>query len=194
MSVIVCFFFLLMFSVEVLLNVVVVLLAIFVVALALTFVTHVWWGVPYVPTPMPIVRTMVQAAHLQSGNIVYDLGAGDARLLIEAKRMQQGIDARGCELVPTIWLLGWLRLLFSSVKVTFRCRSLYAENLSDADVIFLYLSPSVMQKLEAKFTTELKKGTRIISDCFCMKNREPVSIIDAPSFLWGKQKVYVYSW
>ncbi len=183
-----------MTSVDFLLDLLIVLMTVVIFGIALTFLIHLWWGVPYVPTPMPIVRAMVQAAKLQPGETVYDLGAGDARLLIEAKRSQSGIRAVGFEVVPTIWLLGILRIVLSRVRVNFRCRSLFAQNLSDADVIFLYLSPSMMKRLEQKFDAELAPGTRVISNGFFFKGREPRETIHTPVFLWGKQRVFVYVW
>ncbi len=183
-----------MSPVDLLLTLIILLMAVLIFAVALTFAIHLWWGVPYVPTPLSIVRTMIKAAKLQSGEVVYDLGAGDARLLIEAKRAQPGIRAIGFEVVPTIWLLGILRIAFSRVRVVFRCRSLFKQNLSDANVVFLYLSPSMMKRLAIKFTAELKPGTRVISNGFYFKDREPSETISSPVFLWGKQRVFVYIW
>ncbi len=181
-------------AVDLLLDVIILLMTVVIFGIALTFLIHLWWGVPYVPTPMPIVRAMVQAARLRPGQIVYDLGAGDARLLIEAKRAQSGIQAIGFEVVPTIWLLGVARIALSRLKVSFYCKSLFSRNLSDADVIFLYLSPSMMKKLEQKFSSELRPGTRVISNGFYFKGREPAETISTPVFLWGKQRVFVYIW
>lgn len=183
-----------MASADLLLNLIILLMTVVIFAVAFTFALHLWWGVPYVPTPLPIVRAMIHAAKLQSGDIVYDLGAGDARLLIEAKRAQPGIRAVGFEVVPTIWLLGVLCIALSRVRVVFRCRSFFTHNLSDANVIFLYLSPSMMKKLHAKFTAEIKPGTRIISHGFYFHDREPSETMSLPIFLWGKQRVFVYVW
>ncbi len=165
-----------------------------VVMVLLTAAYHVWRRVPYVPTPMVAVRAMVELAALTGGERVYDLGAGDCRLLIEAKRACPGIRAVGYEGAPLIWLLGKLRILLSGVGVELSARNFLVQDLSDAAVIFLYVTPGVMRTLSDKFTRELVPGTRVISHVFTFSGRTPhvVREVDVP--LWGRKKVYLYRW
>ncbi|TSC78711.1 MAG: SAM-dependent methyltransferase [Candidatus Peregrinibacteria bacterium Gr01-1014_25] len=163
-----------------------------VFAFAVTFVMHLFLVVPFVPTPRRVVEAMVDAAHLQHGEIVYDLGAGDGRLLIAAARKCPGIVARGCELVPTIWLLARLRLWASGVHADIRCRNLFKQPLHDADVIFLYMLPSVMERLERKLDAELRPDTRVVSHAFRFPGRTPEHTVAlGPE---GRPSVHVYRW
>ena len=160
-----------------------------VLTIAVTVIAHLFVPVVYVPTPRRIVERMVKAAKLRKGDIVYDLGAGDGRLLIAAKKKCPAIHARGWELIPTIWLLSRMCAWWAGVKVDLRCGNAFTKDVSDADVIFLYLFPDVMESLVWKFDRELKPGTRVISHTFRFPKREAVEVIECE-----KKKVYVYRW
>lgn len=161
----------------------------FVLTLAVTVIAHLFVPVVYVPTPRKIVERMVDAAKLCTGEVVYDLGAGDGRLLIAAKKRCPGVSARGWELIPTIWLLGRICAWWANVSIDLKCGNAFTKNVSDADVIFLYLFPDVMESLVWKFDLELKPGTRVISHTFRFPKREAVEVIECE-----KKKVYVYRW
>ncbi len=170
------------------------LIVAFVVLVLVTAATNVWWMMPSVPTPLSLVRRMVAMARLNSGDRVYDLGAGDARTIIEAVRACPGVRATGYEVAPGIWLIGRLRLLLSRVRADLRFASFMSKDLSDADVIFLYLSPEFMVTLREKFASELRPGTRIISHAFTFKNRVPDAVESVPALLGGTSKIYLYVW
>lgn len=50
--------------------------------------------VMYVPTPQPIVDKMLQVAKLRKGDVVYDLGCGDGRIVVTAAK-RYGVEAYG---------------------------------------------------------------------------------------------------
>ncbi len=158
-----------------------------------TIAMHLWLGAPYVPTPMHIVRRMVALAELKSGDRVYDLGAGDARLLIAAKKQVPGITAIGYELVPTVWLLGTLRIFCSRTRIFWRMRDVRTADFHDADCIFLYLLPGVLEQLLPIFDQQLKPGTRVISSVFPLAGREPERM-ETVQWMGGERKVRVYRW
>ena len=161
--------------------------------IAITFIAHLWVPVVYVPTPHVVVKEMVELAHLKPGNRVYDLGAGDARLLIAAKRKEPGITVIGCELIPTVWALGKLNILKSRQKVTLRFQNILRCDLQDADVVFLYLIPSLMEKLKEKFDQELRPGTRVVAYVFKIPGKEPEKEVKVP-WMGSERAVRVYRW
>ena len=65
--------------------------------------------------------------------------------------------------------------------------------MGDADRIFLYLLPSVMEKLEKKFDAELKPGTRVVSNSFRFPSRKPIEEIPIDWYKEGR-KLVVYEW
>lgn len=144
------------------------LLLLLVIAVVVTAAMHLVLGVPYVPTSRWVAREMAKAAELRKGDIVYDLGAGDGVLLIEAMRTRPDIRAVGCELVPTVWLLGYLRSRFSGRRIEFRLGDALSQDLREADVVLLYVTPVLLKKLAPKLRAELKPGARIISHAFTL--------------------------
>lgn len=160
--------------------------------LAITIIAHLFIVVPYIPTPYPVVDAMIAAAELRPGDTVYDLGAGDARLLIAALDACPGVRAKGSECIPTIWLLGKFRLWRAGKQAELRCKNLHRQDLRDADVIFLYMLPSVMQPLARKLDRELRPGTRVVSHAFRFPDRTPEREWKVP----GKRQktVLLYRW
>ncbi|NOS66854.1 MAG: N-6 DNA methylase [Candidatus Peribacteraceae bacterium] len=150
-------------------------------------------GVPYVPTPHPVARAMVDLARLRGTENVMDIGAGNGRVLIEAKRKHPSIDATGIELAPTVWLLGKLNIFLSGIRIRFIRGNAFDHDMSRTDVIFLYLSPAVMAKLEDKFDRELKPGTVVISHAFTFPRRQPVEMTALPGWM-GKKTIRRYEW
>lgn len=143
-----------------------------ILALGATFIMHLIIRVPYVPTNRTITRAMVRMADLRGKETVMDLGAGDGRLLQEAVAAHPGVRATGVELVPTIWLLGWLRTRGTG-RVKFLLGNALTADLTGVDVVFLYMMPRIMEKLEAKFDRELRPGAVVISNAFRFPHRQP---------------------
>lgn len=127
---------------------------------------------PFVPTTRLASKSMVALARLKGTERVYDLGAGDGAVLIEAVRLFPKLRATGIERVITIRWIGKIRMWISGIHVELRGGDIFNANVSDADVIFLYLMPEIMNKLEEKFTKELRPGTIIVSHAFRFPNRE----------------------
>lgn len=167
---------------------------IFLLILLVTVVVHVWWRLPFVPTPMALVNTMVRMAELKDNEVVYDLGAGDGRILLAAKRANPTVRATGFEIALGVWMLGRLRLALARSDAKLFMRDLTKQDLSNADVIFTYLTPEFMLSLIPKFQRELKPGTRILSHAFTFKDRTPDRVEIVPALWSGKTKVYLYVW
>ena len=166
----------------------------FTAIVVVTAVAHIWADVPFIPTPKSVREEMLRLAALHGGEKIYDLGAGDARLLIAAKRAYPSITAVGVEIVPTIWVLGKLRIWCSRQKVELLLRNALSQDVSDAGCIFLYLIPGLMKKLEKKFDAELTPGTRVISYAFSFPSKKPLIEQSVRGLAGGKTKLRVYEW
>ena len=174
-------------------TIVLVFVAVVTLGLVLTVVMHVFLHVPYVGTPPKVARRMVELARLTGRERVVDLGAGDGRVLFAAKRMHPGITAVGCEIVPTVWCLGVIRKLFERLPVTLQLKSALAEDLRSTDVLLLYVTPPLMNKLLPKFERELRPGTRIVSHAFHVPGKIPQEKVEVER-PWGKAMLYAYVW
>ena len=122
------------------------------------------YGVPWVPTREVRIRRALQLAKLQPGEVFYDLGAGDGRVLLIAAK-EFGAQAVGIEIGPVQCALGWLRILLSRGRhrARIRCGNFYKTDVHDADVVFVYLTSSQTSRLARKLEQELRPGARVVS-------------------------------
>ena len=164
-----------------------------IVVLVVTVIYGLIVRVPYVPTPIPVARAMVDLARLRGNERVFDLGAGNARILIEAKKKFPSLIATGIELAPTVWLLGRFKIFLSRQNIQFLRRNAHAVDMRDAETIFLYLYPGVMERLEPKFDRELRPGTVVISHAFRFPRRQPVEVRQIGNGKW-KKTILRYEW
>lgn len=134
--------------------------------LCVTVAWHVLHPVPFVPTPYPVIRAMIRMADMKGDETVYDLGAGDGRLLQEVLRAHPSAKAVGCEVIPTVWLLGIARRFIRRTPYVLKWKNALKQDVSDADRVFLYLFPSVMERLSSQFDRDLRPGTIVLSNTF----------------------------
>lgn len=142
------------------------LFAVFFLYLCIAFVT----GAPFVPSTKSASTSMIRLANIQKGNVVYDLGSGDGRLLFLAAKM--GATAIGVEINPFLVIFTNLKSLFSPYRkqVKAKWQDFWKSDLTNADRVFVYLLPWKMQKLEKKLREELKPEAQIISNSFIFKS------------------------
>lgn len=152
------------------------LILIFLILIAVTQVVHMIQGVPWVPSGRTTVKTMIQLAKLKRGEVVYDLGCGDARFLIQAEKLH-GIRGIGYENAPIPYLFGMVRKWLNRSKIDLRYENFFKTSLKNANVIFLYLGPDINRRLSSKIKKECKKGTRIVSHAFHLPGFTPIKTV-----------------
>lgn len=122
------------------------------------------WGAPFVPTPLPRVRKMLELAQIKPGQKLYDLGCGDGRLVHLAAKEHQA-QAIGFEFSPLIYIWAKICQPFWWSKAKVKLRNFYTQDISDADIIVCYLMPGTLKRFQENLKN-LKKGTKIISYAF----------------------------
>ena len=129
--------------------------------------------VPYVATRQNVVDAMLQMADVKKGDVLYDLGCGDGRIVITAAK-KYGATGVGFDIDPERIAEANANAKTAGVadKVKFVNANLFEADLSKASVITLYLLPSVNMKLRPKIL-DLKPGTRIVSHAFDMGDWKP---------------------
>lgn len=147
--------------------------------------TH-FLGAPWVPTSKSSVRKMLEIAKVKKGDVIYDLGSGDGRVIIEAAR-HFGVKAVGIEIDPFRYIITKIKIrilhLQEDVKVIWG--NFFKHDISNADVIIVYLSQDANMKLSKKLVLELKPGVRIISHVFPFFCFEEVKTgVDLPIYLY----------
>lgn len=161
---------------------------VFLLASALWLVIPALYGVPWVPTREARIRRALQLAGIRPGEIFYDLGAGDGRVLLIAAE-EFGAQAIGIEIGPVQCALGWLRILLSGTRhrARIRCGNFYRADLSDADVVFVYLTSSQTSRLAQKLEHELRPGARVVSIAADFPGWQP-SRVDRESVIFLYEK------
>jgi len=146
--------------------------------------------VGFVPTPMAAVERMVAMAELKPGETVYDLGCGDGRIVVAAAR-RHAVKAIGVDINPerVQESLAKVREAGLGNRVSIRQADVFTLDLSDADVVFLYLTPRLNERLMPQLR-KLKRGARIISYEFDMGNARPVEVVREKFDHYGEQRIY----
>ena len=130
--------------------------------------------VPYVPTPQPVVDAMIDMVDLKDGDVVWDLGCGDGRMVITAAK-RKDIRGVGVDLNPQRIKESKENAKKAGVEdeVNFRVANLFETDFSDATVLTMYLLQSVNLKLRPVILRDLQPGARIVSNSFTMGEWTP---------------------
>jgi hypothetical protein len=123
--------------------------------------------VVWVPTPQALVDKMLDLAKVTPQDYLIDLGSGDGRTVITAAK--RGLKAHGIEYNPDMVALAKRNAAQAGVsdRATFEKADLFESDFSKAQVITMFLLPSINEKLRPKIL-DLKPGTRIVSNTFPM--------------------------
>ena len=139
------------------------------VMLALVAAAATAGDVPYLPTPPEVVRVMLDMAQVHRGDVVYDLGCGDGRIVIAA--LKAGATRGVCVDIDPV-RIAEARANAEGAGVTKSIRfvegDLFEVPIADATVVTLYLMPSVNERLRPRLLAELRPGTRVVSHDFDM--------------------------
>jgi SAM-dependent methyltransferase len=132
------------------------------------------FDVPFVPTPPEVVDEMLRLADVKAGDILYDLGCGDGRIVIAAAK-RFGIMAVGIDIDPVRITESNENAAQAGVpdKVRILQQNLFEADFKDASVVTMYLLTSVNRRLRPKLLAELKPGTRLVSHSFDMGEWKP---------------------
>src|SRR4051812_12265011 len=127
--------------------------------------------VVWVPTPQVVVDKMLDMAKVTPADFVMDLGSGDGRTVITAAK--RGSRAMGIEYNPDMVALSTKNAAVAGVsdKATFVKADLFETDFSKAQVITMFLLPSINMKLRPTILN-LKPGTRVVSNTFTMEDWE----------------------
>lgn len=123
------------------------------------------------PTPLEIVRRMLELAKVGSQDIVYDLGCGDARILFMAVKEFDAQKAVGYEIRKDLCEGSWKEIQRQNMqkRISIIKGNLLDADISEASVITLYLFTTANEILRPKLEKETRFGTRIISHDYPIK-------------------------
>ena len=129
---------------------------------------------PFVATPDPVVSAMLKLAGVKKGDVVYDLGCGDGRIVVAAAK-QYSARGVGIDINPDRIEEARARSREAGVEklVRFEVNDLFDADIHEATVIALYLLPEMNLRLRPKLLKDLKPGTRIVAHTFHMGDWKP---------------------
>jgi len=129
--------------------------------------------VPYVPSPQEVVDQMLELAAVKKGDVVYDLGSGDGRIVIAAAK--KGARATGFEIDGDLVKESRANIRKAGVEnlAEIKQQDILTLDLSAASVVTLYLLPDVNLKLKPNLLSQLKPGSRVVSHSFDMGDWAP---------------------
>ena len=134
--------------------------------------------VVYVPTPQHVVDKMLELAEVKKDDLLYDLGCGDGRIVVTAAK-KYGCKAVGFDIDPARIKESLENVQKNDVGdlVTIEQKDIFELDLSEVDVVTLYLLPRLNVKLIPQLE-KLKPGSRIVSHNFDMKGVTPDRVVE----------------
>jgi len=149
---------------------------------------------PFVTSPQRAVDKMLEMANLKPGETLYDLGCGDGRILIAAAKSYH-VKAVGIEIserlvktaednVRSDGLEGQVKIIHGDFMKA---------DLSNADVVTLYLMTAANEKLRPDLEKYLKKDARVVSYDYPIPGWTPVNQEETdPSRYGNRHTIYLY--
>jgi cyclopropane fatty-acyl-phospholipid synthase-like methyltransferase len=133
-------------------------------------------SIPFVPSPMLVVERMLQLAEVRKDDILYDLGSGDGRIVIEAAK-KFGVRGVGVDLNPTLVEQARRRAAEEGVShlVEFRAADGLTVDISQATVVTLYMFKWFNNQMRPKLQ-RLKPGSRVVAHDFDIDEWKPTKI------------------
>jgi protein-L-isoaspartate O-methyltransferase len=141
----------------------------------------------YVPTPHDVVEKMLELAKVKKEDVIYDLGCGDGRIVVQAAK-KRGCRGVGYEIVAELAKQARDNARENGVEklVTIKEEDLFEADISEATVLPVYLLPAMLAKLKPKLA-KLKPGTRIISHDYRIEGVEADKVVKVTSKETGSE-------
>ncbi len=151
------------------------------------FIGFVVTRVPFVPTYAYDIKYFVKKLGISSKDMFFDLGSGDGKVALLVEELS-GAKVRGYELTWWTHLLAKAKAKLRGSKAEFKNQNFFKTNWSEANIIYCYLYPPLMGRVEEKFKTEMAPGSLAVVRDFPFPNMPY-----AEKFLMPKKHdIYVY--
>jgi SAM-dependent methyltransferase len=149
--------------------------------------------VPFVPTPPEVIDRMFEMARVGPGDLLYDLGSGDGRIVIRAAK-RYGVRAVGIEIDPDLVQKARNQAFREKVShlAEFRAQDALTVDVSAASVVTLYMLPDFNAKLRPIFDKQLKPGSRVVSHDFPIDGWTPDRVEKIKGDLIHDHTIYLF--
>lgn len=149
--------------------------------------------VPYEPSSPSAIAAMIELGGPGPNDIVYDLGCGDGRVVIEAVK-HSGAKGVCVDLDPKLIKRAQSNAARAGVteRMRFRTEDLFTTDVHDATVVMLFLWPEINLRLLPKLLRELPPGARIVSNMHDMGDFAPAQTIPVTNAKGEPRNVYLW--
>lgn len=144
---------------------------------------------PFISTKSEVLKEIVNNINLQEGQIVYELGCGKAGFLHALKKRYPDNQMIGFEYSFVPYFLAQIQNAITNSKLKIEKKNIFDVELKKADVVYCYLNPNTMEKLEEVFKTECKPGSLVVSYHYPLREKTVEKVLDVEG---GKEKIYFY--
>ena len=142
---------------------------------------------PFISTKFEAILTILKELELTGREHVYELGSGKAGFLRAVEQRFGNKKLTGIEYSFFPYFLAKIQIALSGSAIKILRKDMFKVNLKEADVVYCFLLPDMMNKLEQKFKNECRPGTLIISYHFKLPNITAEKVLKE-----GKNKIYFY--
>lgn len=150
----------------------------------------------YVPTDHPIVDEVLEMFDLKPGELLYDIGCGDARVLIAAAE-EYGVKGIGIEINPIHVEIAKYSVKESGLEDQIEIIEAdvldESVDISAADAVYMYLDYIGIDELRPKLERQLRPDCRVISKGSSVIPWRPTGTIRAfgdSLFLYEMDSIY----
>ncbi|MCK4960399.1 MAG: class I SAM-dependent methyltransferase [Planctomycetes bacterium] len=147
----------------------------------------------YIPTPQRVVNVMLELCDVKQTDMLYDLGCGDGRIVVTAAE-KYGCKALGVDIDPARVRDSLANVKAASLEnlVTIEQKDIFQLDLSEADIVTLYLLPELNVRLIPQLEM-MKPGSRIVSHNYDMLGVEPDETVTITSRSYGEHIIYLWT-
>lgn len=155
-----------------------VVLLLFLVFASIQFYNIVFRGfAPFISTKFEAILTILKDLKLKGDEYVYELGSGKAGFLRAVEQRFGNKNLIGIEYSFFPYILAKIQIALSGSAIKIIRKDIFKVNLKEADILYCFLSPEMMERLEKKFREECRPGTLVISYHFRLPNIEPEKVL-----------------
>ncbi|AEM39805.1 Methyltransferase type 11 [Pyrolobus fumarii 1A] len=149
---------------------------------------------PFIPSPLSVVYEALSLARLSPCDVLYDLGAGDGRVVVIAARDFRVKKAVGVEIDDGLVTIARIRAAEEGVadRVEIIEGDIFEVDVSDATVVYIYMYASINERLADKLERELKPGARVVTLDFPVPQWVPVRIRRVEDEAGRLRSIYLY--
>lgn len=181
-----------------------ILLWFFLIIFFIDFLLLLFWAftffknkTPFIPVSIKALPYIEKALDIKAGDIVYDLGSGDGRVIYYLAKKYPNTKFIGIENNPFATLLNHINIFFIKKDVrnnlVFKNNDFFKEDLSNATHIFSYIYPNEMDDLLIKFDNDFKGAVKMVSVNYRFTNKRPVFEVDLERDKYNfARTLYVY--